>query len=1216
MTKVSPGHAQMAAALSPSSAPLLISAHHRSPSRSPTKNDNITGLSDVLRDKERRVQQQLERCAEQRGRKMEEQRRRDERRRSAAEERRRQQQEADKERLEALVRRRGGKGGNNNLHNAMNQSGQGQAGELDNRPKRWTWGGPPEGVEDFLAPSDQPINKQLSNSSAALHSPERVSSNNQRLHRSLSNRRSIAAFPEETTKARTPTGDGPTRSASFRGNSKGPATPKRVRSHRSRPQSPCSPGQYPPSPRRHKASTPSTPGTPSTPDAEAKLHSTLERKTKTEGDKKIPKSTSRELNAESPMTPTGRSVGGTTDAEEASRVLAERRRLARIQKEQDERQRLEDERLRAEEEQRQQQERLKRQEQEAREAEEERVQREQQRREKEEEERRQKEQRWKDMQEQLDKDREEAIHRAQEEAERKRQEREEQHIKEEQARQLRKKRIDEIMKRTRKSDVEPPSAVQAFEAKSEAAASVQDVSAISLGPLENKSCVDELSDGVQSMDVSSPSVSISPVSREEHPSTHDFSPVTEADAMGCGSQAGRPINRVESPKARHRNFISNHSNQQKETRRVFQVQVYEMSRQRSHSPNYRSFPWEDPGFDPQNVVDHLDRMPVDQESGNFRRGGSHRKNPGRYEDRGPPNPGRYEDRGTPNPGRYEDREQPHPGRYEERGPPHPGRYEDRGPSYPGRYEDRPPHPEHINNHPQRNPGWRREEPNGEFSERFRDRSPIRQERNQQRGRDRGQQRRRGPSHTDTWIPHNPIVNRNREMDGSPQFGCDWGEPHEQRFAADDRRDQFDRNDGGPKYQQNRNHLMEDRPRREENSPRPKSSRSLSRESQWVLRFEDNRSNDGYQEPEGRRSPVPLPKPNIFSQYTDRPSNRGRPANKGRGFNQRGNFSHRGRGRGAQNRPQQDRETPNQMHRDEFYEEPDPVWDCEKPDRTWRDGRRNQEEERDLQRPDSDPREQRGRKDPKPNMMIITEETMTIKVDMSRPVNKDSSVLYSAAGQPSLDLVHVGRQRLDFLSSAENLGANRANAVQHTGTFAQEIIALTHLVKDLYFGGEGISLNERFSASQTEGRTEDEPHEMTLSERFSSKRLNAHTDNDDGIFMRQGPLQLFGSAFVPDPDDLRHDLEKRRQERLDGVKITIAGSSSQRPLVPSELTCDPSDEVEDDFSNWSEENPTRRGPMTQRGGGGGPFRSNTSYRRNNRQMRRPNYRNNNNGAPNW
>ncbi|KAI3355503.1 hypothetical protein L3Q82_018338 [Scortum barcoo] len=55
---------------------------------------------------------------------------------------------------------------------------------------------------------------------------------------------------------------------------------------------------------------------------------------------------------------------------------------------------------------------------------------------------------------------------------------------------------------------------------------------IMLGPLENKSCVDELSDGVQSMDVSSPSVSISPVSREEQASAHEFSPVTEG-TDGC-----------------------------------------------------------------------------------------------------------------------------------------------------------------------------------------------------------------------------------------------------------------------------------------------------------------------------------------------------------------------------------------------------------------------------------------------------------------------------------------------------------------------------------------------------------------------------------------------------------------------------------------------------------------------------------------------------------
>lgn len=46
--------------------------------------------------------------------------------------------------------------------------------------------------------------------------------------------------------------------------------------------------------------------------------------------------------SESPVTPTGKA--GTTDAEEASRLLAERRRLARVQKEQEEKQRLEEER--------------------------------------------------------------------------------------------------------------------------------------------------------------------------------------------------------------------------------------------------------------------------------------------------------------------------------------------------------------------------------------------------------------------------------------------------------------------------------------------------------------------------------------------------------------------------------------------------------------------------------------------------------------------------------------------------------------------------------------------------------------------------------------------------------------------------------------------------------------------------------------------------------
>ncbi|XP_029935705.1 MAP7 domain-containing protein 2 [Myripristis murdjan] len=579
MTALGPPPAQLLT--NKHASPSRVSSRHSSPAGSPRldrvqlakerreEKEKTHELSEVLRDKERRAQQQLERCAEERGRKLEEQRRKEQLRKDAAELRRRQQQEEEKERLEALVRRRAGAaerrgaGGNGGANGGGGGGGAGEA--LENRPKRWTWGGPPDGVEgnpktlpchaigsaqpnelpaaassasqsrnvnDFLTPPslEQTITKRLSNSSAALLSPDRASPNNHRQNRSSSNRRSIAGLPEETARAKTPTTEAPNtpvRSASFRNHSKGPSTPKRVKSARSRAESPCSPGQYPPSPLRQRATTPSTDDRGH---AEVKGHGTLEKKSsKSENsEKKIPKSTSRELTAESPGTPTGRSVGGTTDAEEASRLLAERRRLARVQKEQEERQRQEEERLKAEEEQRRQEEARERQERAAQQAEEERARREEERRIREEEERRQKEQRWKDMQEQLDREREEAFLRAQREAERKRQERELLHIQEEQERQQRKKRIEEIMRRTRKSEVDPPSPAPVSEARAQSgggsveedAPTPAEAPVITLGPLESKSCVDELSDGVQSMDVS-------PVSRDEQASAQEYSPVTE-----------------------------------------------------------------------------------------------------------------------------------------------------------------------------------------------------------------------------------------------------------------------------------------------------------------------------------------------------------------------------------------------------------------------------------------------------------------------------------------------------------------------------------------------------------------------------------------------------------------------------------------------------------------------------------------------------------------
>ncbi|CAB1349861.1 unnamed protein product [Coregonus sp. 'balchen'] len=280
-------------------------------------------------------------------------------------------------------------------------------------------------VCDFLTPPtpDQPITKRLSNSSASLHSPERVCGVSPRLASPSPQRPAYKASPSRKTS------NGPPEDK----------TPKTPTSTKSRAQSPCSPGQYPPSPLRQRPSV--TEG-----NHEARGHGTLERKSSKPDapEKKIPKSCSRDLAAESPGTPTGRNVAGTTDAEEASRLLAERRRLARVQKEQEDKLRQEEERCVCV-----------------------------------------------------------CVYIASGQKD------------------VQRDRIEEIMKRTRKSETDSSSSGVCDVNGGQAGLDQDESALITLGPLERKSCGgDELSDGVQSMDVS-------PVSRDDLGSVQDFSPVSE-----------------------------------------------------------------------------------------------------------------------------------------------------------------------------------------------------------------------------------------------------------------------------------------------------------------------------------------------------------------------------------------------------------------------------------------------------------------------------------------------------------------------------------------------------------------------------------------------------------------------------------------------------------------------------------------------------------------
>ncbi|XP_018616600.1 MAP7 domain-containing protein 2 isoform X2 [Scleropages formosus] len=362
---------------------------------------------------------------------------------------------------------------------ALSRSSPERSLQHDVRPKRWTWGGDYENdLRCDVSPSST-----SSESNHVSPSPHRPSASGP--PSDAENGKSRVESPAATPKAPAMETSGAEKaSASLLRSSSArrpdsPATPSRRSSprplsqslgtpRRSRRQSPCATGPHPSSPLKNGPSWPSADLSrkPAGEEKEVKGHGSSERKaSKAETtERKMPKSVSREraMGAErsadaSPVTPTGKPVAGTTDAEEASRLLAERRRQARQQKEQEERQRREqeeEERLRVEEEQRRLREERARLEEEARQKEEQRQREELERRRVEEEERRLKERRWRELQAQLEREKEEMDFRAQKEAERQQQEREMLKLQEDEERLQRKKRIEEIMRRTRKTGAE------------------------------------------------------------------------------------------------------------------------------------------------------------------------------------------------------------------------------------------------------------------------------------------------------------------------------------------------------------------------------------------------------------------------------------------------------------------------------------------------------------------------------------------------------------------------------------------------------------------------------------------------------------------------------------------------------------------------------------------------------------------------------------------
>ncbi|KAE8622510.1 hypothetical protein XENTR_v10005267 [Xenopus tropicalis] len=593
-------------------------------------------------EKEKRAKLQYEKQVEERGRRLVEQRIREEQKKAAVEEKRKQKIKEEEERLEAMMRR-----------------AQERSQQLEQKQKRWSWGGAlvagagrdacdklSSSTMSLQRPMESPISKRLSASTAAItHSPDRahrmhlspsenfiVSRLLTPTHSSLARSRSMAVLSEPchtlsapASPLKSPFKSSPVRSADRRktlppGNgpdgvktatSPDPVQAEKLKKEKRsttpvpataggsvlrRSESPATLSKRPSSPATSKTlpksfspakATKQHPASPVKFQATPNLGQETPKK-KTEKELFSPKSedvpgadaikseksasSSGKTEAESTGS-TGKITAGTTDAEEAAKILAEKRRQARLQKEQEEqerrereelerqkleeaRQKAEEERIRLAEEARKLAEKRKQEEEAAKSKAEEDAKL------KAEEERLQKEKQEKEMQAYLEKQKEEAEAKAREVAEAMRMEREQIIQQIEQERLERKKRIDEIMKRTRKSETPdikkeqskpeiPPSlnlgnttkadenvqvnGLSSFqESKPPAAQSLESrpqemftnglKPTAELYPLEgyDAKCnsIDDSTDEVQSMDVS-------PVSKEELISIPEFSPVND-----------------------------------------------------------------------------------------------------------------------------------------------------------------------------------------------------------------------------------------------------------------------------------------------------------------------------------------------------------------------------------------------------------------------------------------------------------------------------------------------------------------------------------------------------------------------------------------------------------------------------------------------------------------------------------------------------------------
>ncbi|XP_074850147.1 BCLAF1 and THRAP3 family member 3 isoform X2 [Carettochelys insculpta] len=160
------------------------------------------------------------------------------------------------------------------------------------------------------------------------------------------------------------------------------------------------------------------------------------------------------------------------------------------------------------------------------------------------------------------------------------------------------------------------------------------------------------------------------------------------------------------------------------------------------------------------------------------------------------------------------------------------------------------------------------------------------------------------------------------------------------------------------------------------------------------------------------------------------------------------------------------------------------------------------------------------------------ELLTIKVDMKKVMNKyRTASSHTVERQMSHDLVAVGKKNENFHPVFEHMESVTQNAeTSPSKEFTQEIITIIHQVKANYFTSSDLTLNERFSKIQ-------EKPDANLKEVkiYSDPEIHRRIDISLAELQNKRAMSCESGQTVmrvlEDPNDLRHDIERRRKERL-------------------------------------------------------------------------------------